>query len=257
MDEAGLGAQITDLAWSSRIRLQHRVASRFRRGRLFLAGDAAHAYSPATGQGMNAAIQDAANLGWKLAFAASWPGSGALLDSYDPERRPVARQVLGMTHLVFWAEASTGPVRRAAARHARAARRPLVPALIGRRRLVAEGIRVLSQLRVSYRGSPLSVEGTPRRRGGPRAGDRLPDETVTSAGRSIRLHDLLARPGVHILLDRDADRPGTLPPGPLVHVHRLASAPGRGLIAVRPDGYIGFRSQTADANRAGGLAQPR
>ena len=68
-DEAGLGAQIGSLAWSTRIRLQHRTAERFRHGRLFLAGDAAHAYSPATGQGMNAAIQDAANLGWKLAFA--------------------------------------------------------------------------------------------------------------------------------------------------------------------------------------------
>src|SRR6185437_8459355 len=90
MDEAGLGAHLTGLAWSSRIGLQHRVASRFRHGRLFLAGDAAHAYSPATGQRMNAAIQDAANLGWKLAFAAARPGSGPLLDSYDAERRPVA-----------------------------------------------------------------------------------------------------------------------------------------------------------------------
>ena len=58
LDEAGLGAQISGLAWSARIRLQHRTAERFRHGRLFLAGDAAHAYSPATGQGMNAAIQD-------------------------------------------------------------------------------------------------------------------------------------------------------------------------------------------------------
>jgi hypothetical protein len=50
----------------------------------------------------------------------------------------------------------------------------------------------MSQLGVSYRGSPLSVEGTPRRRGGPRAGDRLADRLVTAAGREIRLHDLLA-----------------------------------------------------------------
>jgi 2-polyprenyl-6-methoxyphenol hydroxylase-like FAD-dependent oxidoreductase len=95
--------------------VQHRVARQFRRGRLFLAGDAAHAYSPATGQGMNAAIQDAANLGWKLAFAASQPDSAALLDSYDTERRPVARQVLGMTHLVFWGEAATGVIRHCCA----------------------------------------------------------------------------------------------------------------------------------------------
>ena len=60
---------------------------------------------------------------------------------------------------------------------------------------------------------------------------------------------MLARPGVHVLLDRDADQPGTLPHGPLVHIHRFTSTPGRGLIAVRPDGYIGFRCQTADANQ--------
>jgi hypothetical protein len=248
MDEAGLGAQLTGLAWSSRIRVQHRVAGRFRHGRLFVAGDAAHAYSPATGQGMNAAIQDAANLGWKLAFAAACPGSGPLLDSYDAERRPVARQVLAMTHLAFWAEASPGPAASAFRRRIAPLAAPVVPALLGRRRLVAAGIRQLSQLRVSYRASPLSVEGTPRRPGGPRAGDRLPDQLVTSAGRSIRLHDLLATPGVHILLDRDAGRPGT-PPGPLMTVHRLASVPGRGLIAVRPDGYIGFRCQATEAGQ--------
>jgi 2-polyprenyl-6-methoxyphenol hydroxylase-like FAD-dependent oxidoreductase len=71
MDRAGLDARITDLRWSSRVAVQRRLASRFRRGRMFLAGEAAHAFSPAAGQGMNAAIQDAANLGWKLAFAAA------------------------------------------------------------------------------------------------------------------------------------------------------------------------------------------
>lgn len=57
---------------------------------------------------MNAAIQDAANRGWKLAFAAARPGNGPLLDSYDLERRPVARQVLAMTQLAFWAEDRVG-----------------------------------------------------------------------------------------------------------------------------------------------------
>ena len=246
MDDAHFGARITDLAWSSRIGVQHRVAARFRQGRLFLAGDAAHACSPATGQGMNAAIQDAANLGWKLAFAVTRPGNGPLLDSYDLERRPVARQVLAMTHLAFWAEAATGPVASAIRGRLAPVAAPVVPLLMGRRRLVAKGIRLISQLRVNYVGSPLSVEGIPRRHGGPRAGERLPDQLVTSAGRSIRLHDLLARPGVHILLDRDADWPGPLPPDLLVDVHRLASVPGRGLVAVRPDGYIGFRCRAAE-----------
>jgi 2-polyprenyl-6-methoxyphenol hydroxylase-like FAD-dependent oxidoreductase len=251
LDGASLGTRITDVAWSARVRLQRRVADRFRRGRLFLAGDAAHAYSPATGQGMNAAIQDAANLGWKLAFAASRPGSAALLDSYDRERRPVAREVLGMTNLVFWGEAATGRLPALLRGRLAPIAAPLIPALMRRQRLIAQGMRVLSQLAVSYRHSPLSVEGVPRPGGGPRAGDRLPDMTVASAGRSIRLHELLAQPGVHVLLDRDTAPLGPLPPGPLVHVHRLTSVPGRGLTAVRPDGYIGFRCQTSDASQLG------
>jgi 2-polyprenyl-6-methoxyphenol hydroxylase-like FAD-dependent oxidoreductase len=249
LDQAGLGAQITSLAWSARVSVQHRVAERFRQGRLYLAGDAAHAYSPATGQGMNAAIQDAANLGWKLAFAASQPGSAALLDSYDRERRPVARQVLAMTHLAFWGEAATGRLPSLLRGRLAPLAAPVVPALMGRRRLIAAGLRLVSQLTVSYRGSPLSVEGTPQRRSGPRAGDRLPDQAVSCAGRTTRLHELLARPGVHVLLDRDADQLGTLPAGPPIHVHRLTSVPGRGLVAVRPDGYIGFRSQIAETSQ--------
>jgi hypothetical protein len=54
---------------------------------------------------------------------------------------------------------------------------------------------------------------------------------------------------VHILLDRDANWPGDLTFGRLVHVHRMTSVPGRGLIAVRPDGHVGFRSGTAEAHQ--------
>jgi 2-polyprenyl-6-methoxyphenol hydroxylase-like FAD-dependent oxidoreductase len=249
LDDAHLGARITQLAWSARVRVQHRVARQFRRGGLFLAGDAAHAYSPATGQGMNAAIQDAANLAWKLAFAASRPGSAALLDSYDAERRPVAVQVLGMTHLVFWGEAATGPIPALLRSKLAPVAAPAIPVLARRRGLVAEGVRVLSQLRVSYRSSPLSVEGTPHPGAGPRAGDRLPDQAVMCGGRSIRLHELLARPGVHVLLDRDADLRGTPPLGPLVHFHRITSNPGHGLLTVRPDGHIGLRCRMAEAGQ--------
>jgi 2-polyprenyl-6-methoxyphenol hydroxylase-like FAD-dependent oxidoreductase len=251
MARAGLDARITDLRWSARVMVQRRLASRFRRGRLFLAGEAAHAFSPATGQGMNAAIQDAANLGWKLAFAAARnrsPGDERLLDSYDRERRPVARQLLALTNLAFWAEASAGPVPSALRARVAPLAAPLVPALT-RGRPAASGIRLLSQLSAGYRGSPLSVEATPRRPGGLRAGDRLPDRLVDAGGRSVRLHELLARPGVHILLDRDADRLEDLAPGRFVTVHRLTSVPGRGVTVVRPDGYIGFLGRTAEASQ--------
>jgi 2-polyprenyl-6-methoxyphenol hydroxylase-like FAD-dependent oxidoreductase len=249
MDQAGLDARITDLRWSARVTVQRRLASRFRRGRLFLAGDAAHAFSPATGQGMNAAIQDAANLGWKLAFASAASADGPLLDSYDRERRPVARQLLALTNLAFWAEAGPGPVPSALRGRLAPLAAPLVPRLT-RGRPAASAIRLLSQLNASYRGSPLSVEGTPRRPGGPCAGDRLRDRLVRVDGRSVRLHELLARPGVHILLDRDAGRLDGLAPGRFVTVHRLTSVPGRGVTVVRPDGYIAFRGRTAEVGQA-------
>ncbi|WP_240437083.1 FAD-dependent monooxygenase [Streptomyces sporangiiformans] len=254
LNDAGLHARIERLAWSARVPLQCSLARPFRRGRLFLAGDAAHNYSPATGQGMNAGIQDAVNLGWKIGFAAGRSreesadalGADVLLDSYDRERRPAAHRRLILTHTAFWAEASTGriPSWLRAVAAPRAA--PAIPALLDRRRLVAEAIRLISQLRVNYRRSPLSVEGTPRLRGAPRPGDRLPDATVSVGGPPERLHQLLARPGVHLLLQRDADPPPDAVPGPRVTVLRLTNSPGRGLVAVRPDGHVGFRCGTAD-----------
>jgi hypothetical protein len=77
---------------------------------------------------------------------------------------------------------------------------------------------------------------------------------VSVAGRVVRLHELTSVPGIHVFFERDAG-PGTLGAGatlaavaspPLVHVHRLTSHPGRGVVAVRPDGYIGYRSGEAD-----------
>jgi hypothetical protein len=158
------------------------------------------------------------------------------------------RHLLALTNLAFWAEAGPGPAPSALRARVAPLVAPLVPVLT-RGRPAASGIRLLSQLNVSYRGSPLSVEGRPRRPGGPRAGDRLPDQLVRAEGRSIRLHELLARPGVHILLDRDADRLEDLAPGRFVTVHRLTSVPGRGVIVVRPDGYIGFLGRTAEAGQ--------
>ncbi|CAM5448382.1 putative aromatic compound monooxygenase YhjG [Streptomyces afghaniensis 772] [Streptomyces afghaniensis] len=254
LDDAGAQTLIERLAWSARVPLRCGLARRFRRGRLFLAGDAAHNYSPATGQGMNAGIQDAVNLGWKLAFAAGragvgspvGPGDDALLDSYEGERRPAAHRRLLLTHTAFWAEALTGRIpswlRGVAAPRAA----PFVPALLERRRLVAEAVRVVSQLRVNYRHSPLSVQGSPPLRGAPRPGDRLPDATVSIGGDPQRLHQLLAGPGVHLLVQRDADPPPQAATGAQVTVLRLANSPGRGLVAVRPDGHVGFQCGAAD-----------
>lgn len=251
LSSAGLDARIVELAWSARVPLQHRLAPRFRRGRLFLAGDAAHVYSPATGQGMNAGIQDAANLGWKLALSRASTGQGLLLDSYERERRPVARRRFLLTHAAFWAEASTGPLPSWLRGVAAPLAAPVLPFLLARRRLVAESIGLIGQLRIGYRHSPVSSRA-PGVRGpttGPRVGDRLPDAPVTVPGGPVRLHDLLAGPGVHLLLQRDTKPLEKQGFGPAVTVCRLTSQPGRGLTAVRPDGHVGFHSADADLAR--------
>jgi 2-polyprenyl-6-methoxyphenol hydroxylase-like FAD-dependent oxidoreductase len=85
---------LQEARWTSRFHSDERQAPHYRVGRVFLAGDAAHVHSPAGGQGMNTGLQDAANLGWKLAAAAQgWAGED-LLDSYESERHPVGRLVL-------------------------------------------------------------------------------------------------------------------------------------------------------------------
>jgi 2-polyprenyl-6-methoxyphenol hydroxylase-like FAD-dependent oxidoreductase len=245
LDAAGLGATLERLEWSAQVRLQHRVATSFRLGPLFLAGDAAHAHSPAAAQGMNTGILDALNLGWKLAFAGEPGRHTSLLDSYEQERRPVARQVVALTHLVFFAEASTNPLPVLLRQTLVPWAAPVIPLLLGRPLLMGRLVRLLSQGWVRYRHSPLSVQG-PQGGTGPRPGDRLPDEDVTSEGRSTRLHGLTARPGVHVLLQRDAEPLDGVVLRPFVTAHRISSWPGRGLVAVRPDGHVGLRCGTTD-----------
>jgi 2-polyprenyl-6-methoxyphenol hydroxylase-like FAD-dependent oxidoreductase len=249
LSDAGLGAAVTEVAWSARVRLQHGIASRFRAGRLFLAGDAAHAHSPAGAQGMNLGIQDATNLGWKLAF-----GAAGSLDSYQSERRPVARQVLALTHGLFWAEAGTDPVASLARGVLAPLAAPVVPLVMGRRRLVAVVVRTLSGLRVGYRDGPLSLEGRTPAAGLPRPGDRVPDSDVCCDGRWTRLHQLLAGAGIHVLLQRDTASLDEPIAGDHVRVHRITSWPGAGVLAVRPDGYAGFRSGRLDPQLADWLA---
>ena len=242
LDEAGLPARVRGVGWSSRMRVQHRLADAYRCGPLILAGDAAHTHSPAAGQGMNTGIQDAVNLGWKLGFAPTSAHPEGLLCSYELERRPVARHVLALTHGVFWAEASTGPL----ASFVRAVLAPLaapgLPLALRQHRLVAEVVRVLARFGEHYRTGPLSVDNAPPGAGGPRAGDRLPDATViTGDGRQTRLHALLAAPGVHLLVRARTPDAAVPAPGPLLHLHHLEAPSYPAVLAVRPDGHVGYR----------------
>ncbi len=90
------GHRVTRVAWSSIFQPAVRMVDRYRVGRVFLAGDAAHTHPPAGGQGLNTGVQDAYNLGWKLAHVARG-GPDSLLDTYQAERLPIAAAVLGLT----------------------------------------------------------------------------------------------------------------------------------------------------------------
>ncbi len=98
LDERGPGgAVVCSVVWSSRFRVAHRLASRFRDGGVFLVGDAAHVHSPAGGQGMNLGIQDAAMLGGLIADVVSGARGDGVLDAYERERRAAARRVIALT----------------------------------------------------------------------------------------------------------------------------------------------------------------
>lgn len=282
LDESGLPTHVDAVAWSARVRLQHRIASRFSRGPLFIAGDAAHVHSPAGAQGMNAGIHDAVNLGWKLAFAAgaarraegrapgpaaphgsAQPGSAqpdlapvgsALLDSYAQERRPADLAVLRLTRLMHWAEAGSHPLAQLGRAVLVPAAAPLLPWLTRQRRLTRAGVRALAQFRLRYPASVLSVDvraslvpvrGALARRG-LRPGSRVADTLVRCEGRRVRAHELMATPGVHVFLQAGAREMPERLRAPYVHVHRLDDRPGTGMLVVRPDGYAAVRAPVLD-----------
>src|SRR3989441_6793753 len=87
--------------WFSTYHVHHRVARRFRQGRAFLLGDAAHIHSPVGAQGMNTGIGDAVNLAWKVAAVVEGRAPDSLLDTYESERIVFARRLVGTTDRVF------------------------------------------------------------------------------------------------------------------------------------------------------------
>ena len=267
--------RLSDPVWMTDFRLHNRGATRYRSGRIFLAGDAAHIHSPAGAQGMNTGIQDAVNLGWKLALVASGRAGPSLLDTYEQERAPVGRRVLRFTDRAFTAGASTNPL----VRFVRVQIVPrLLPLAVRARWARALGFRTLSQLAVHYRRSPLSVDGPHPPRHGPKPGDRLPDALARDRGEARTLHGAVSAPGFHLLLCGPAAAwPATAWPTAgaefedrwrgQVTVHRVTcdDIPGAlrdhtgevwrrlGLhntsvvhYLVRPDGHIGYRSGGTD-----------
>src|SRR6185295_8736616 len=137
--------------WFSTYRVHHRVTDRFRRGRVFLAGDAAHIHSPAGGQGMNTGIGDAVNLAWKLAEVLQGSANESLLDSYEPERIAFARRLVATTDAAFSFATREGRIARAV-RLGIAPR--VIPRLFSQPRVRRLMFRTVSQIRVRYRQSP-------------------------------------------------------------------------------------------------------
>jgi 2-polyprenyl-6-methoxyphenol hydroxylase-like FAD-dependent oxidoreductase len=251
---------LRDPVWLARFRLHHRGVDRYRAGRAFVAGDAAHIHSPAGGQGMNTGIQDAWNLAWKLALVVRGQAPEALLDTYHAERHPVGQTLLRFTDRMF----TLGTTSSALTSRLRNALVPLVaPQVMGRAGGRRAAFRFVSQLAVSYRGGPLSVENG-RFHDGPRAGDRAPDGPLLVGGSETTLFTVMARPEFQLLLFSPATPDGALLPGSgALRVHTIdEQSDPRGelrtrygardgaVYVVRPDGYVAYRSAGASLEGA-------
>jgi len=159
--------RLHDPVWLSVFRPNVRMVDRYRVGRVFLAGDAAHVHTPAGAQGLNTGVQDAYNLGWKLAMVLGG-APVSLLDTYQEERLPVAASVLGLSSKLFKSKAV--PKRGDAER----------------------------QLLLNYRGSSLAMD-IGSHQGKLRAGDRAPDAICKDSSGGIRLFDLFRGPHFTLL----------------------------------------------------------
>ncbi|MEJ3744168.1 FAD-dependent monooxygenase [Actinomycetes bacterium KLBMP 9797] len=213
--------------WRSRFLSERRQAERYRVGRVFLAGDAAHVHSPIGGQGMNTGIQDAMNLGWKLASAVHDRGPADLLDTYNQERHPVGARVLritdGLNQLVLSSMWLGRAARTLAIRTAVA-----IPPL--RRRLAG----FLTGIGIRY-ASPAGAH--------PRVGQRVPN-----AGEDGRRVYEAIRTGQFVLVDRRPGAAADSADGAVVTVRLSPGGAEPALTLVRPDGYVAWASDRDDAD---------
>ncbi|MCF1464966.1 FAD-binding protein [Agrobacterium vitis] len=216
--------RIQSVSWASAFHMNARLADRYRVDRVFLVGDAAHIHPPTGGQGLNTSVQDAYNIGWKLAAVATG-APAALLDSYEEERRPVAAAMLGLATKLLDA-IKRGEMRRG---------------------------REVHQLDIGYPESSLALE-RPERSGALLAGDRAPDAPLRgAAGQPTRLFDLFQGPqwtlmGYEVARDLVSPRRGlhihTIGPhGDLVddvgHFQDAYALTAGNWVLIRPDGYVG------------------
>jgi 2-polyprenyl-6-methoxyphenol hydroxylase-like FAD-dependent oxidoreductase len=172
---------------AARFHCHTKVASRFRGGRVLIAGDAAHVCSPSQGHGMNSGIQDSFNLGWKLALVCQGHCDPDLLDTYETERRPVAEMITRSGEAADQAHTLTDPSERRD--RDEALRAVFADATSRHQESVAE-----AELDIDYGTSPI-VMGSPGAAFTP--GQRLPDAIPVrlEEGTECFLHDLINRAG--------------------------------------------------------------
>jgi 2-polyprenyl-6-methoxyphenol hydroxylase-like FAD-dependent oxidoreductase len=225
------GVRAANPHWISAFRINERKVTDYRSGRVFLAGDAAHVHSPAGGQGMNTGMQDACNLAWKLALVVRGIGSESLLDSYSPERSPIAEQVLKATGRVTSLITMTGEVTQFLRNHTAA----LILGLAPVQKFAAT---TASEISIGYPHSPLNA---PRGYREPLPGVRAPiraSEPPVGAGDTPRF-----------ALFASADK---MPSGLLERYPQLLEPSLRapyhpnGLWLVRPDGYVALAARGGD-----------
>jgi 2-polyprenyl-6-methoxyphenol hydroxylase-like FAD-dependent oxidoreductase len=236
------GTRVRRVNWFSTYRVHHRVADHFRRGRVFLAGDAGHVHSPAGGQGMNTGIGDAVNLAWKLAAVLTGRASAGLLDSYEAERIPFARSLVATTDRIFEGVVGRGVVPRMV----RTVFAPfLLPFALRFAAVRRAQFRLVSQTRITYRASPLS-DGSA---GGVHAGDRLPwvegaDNFAPLKSLDWQLHAYgQATAGLRAFA---AGVNLALHEWPWTAAARRAGLARDAVYLVRPDGHVGFAREAPD-----------
>ncbi|UAJ78845.1 FAD-dependent monooxygenase [Leifsonia sp. ZF2019] len=217
-----------DASWLTRFTNETRLASSYRKGRLLLAGDAAHIHAPMGGQGLNVGVQDAMNLGWKLALVATDRAPEGLLETYESERRPVGERLFANTAAQYKLASDFSPANRYL--------RDVVSGLLA----VPEANRVMagevSGFSVSY-PQPLVADSEPTSG----AGRRTPDLPLTDGS---TLHHALAE-GKFVRVTTPGDRAIPLPAAfrqvPVLDVRAerldIDDVPAAGSIIVRPDGY--------------------
>ncbi|GAA2041501.1 monooxygenase [Streptomyces cheonanensis] len=236
--------------WLSRFGNATRLAESYRAGRLLLAGDAAHIHFPAAGQGLNTGLQDAMNLGWKLAAAVNGWAPPGLLDSYDAERRPVGRSVTENTEIQTLLAELTLITRY---QRPAAALRALFDELLGMREVNRRLADQVSALGVHY--PPADPDADPL------VGRRIPDVGLSAAGsEATRVYELLARGRFALLAPaggpalREAVGAGW---GARVTAVTAATCDGHpdldGVteVLVRPDGHVAWATRTTDAGARG------